>query len=489
MEKILKSPSKEMVKVKKGYERDSLITEEIIKPTARKLISEINKFKFFLRERLNNPVTEIILKDYLPPTEESIFHEFIKTHNLNEIDYLILLLGLIISWKEDLFHDLIVDEKSELLEEIKKANKLGIQYDYDHQVFRPTINTIIKLVAEEVLEKEIVLLHYLENDTKLLDLGVIHLLAPKNKDNNHLLHHSFKMDNAYVSHFLTTENIQLEKTENFFADRLKSKLTLENIVFDRETWNRLKPLLDYLKVRKEMFENLPDFAQITKKGYVTLFHGYPGTGKTFTASIIGNHFDIPVYRVNLARVVSKYIGETEKNLENIFNRLQDEHCILFFDEADALFGKRSDVKEAKDRYANQEVAYLLQRIEHCNCFVVLATNFKHNLDYAFKRRIDSFIEIKFPGTEERLKLWQNYMPLESFTMDPPDLLERVAEKFAITGSQISNVCKQATIKSYVDHEQVINYNLLESFLKEEYSKEGRLFSQPNILPTQTIAKR
>jgi len=134
-----------------------------------------------------------------------------------------------------------------------------------------------------------------------------------------------------------------------------------------------------------------------KPGYRSLFYGPPGTGKTLTAALIGKEFDRPVYKIDLSKLVSKYTGETEKNLETIFDRAEGKGWILFFGEADALFGKRTGVKDAHDKYSNQEVSHLLQRMEDYNGLVILATNMKSNIDSAFTRRFNSIIHFSFPG--------------------------------------------------------------------------------------------
>ena len=126
-----------------------------------------------------------------------------------------------------------------------------------------------------------------------------------------------------------------------------------------------------------------------KPGYRALFHGPPGTGKTLTATLLGKHTGRPVFRIDLSRVVSKYIGETEKNLSRLFDKAEHKDWILFFDEADALFGKRTEIRDAHDKYANQEVAYLLQRIESYAGLVILATNQRGNIDEAFLRRFQA----------------------------------------------------------------------------------------------------
>src|SRR6201991_4144918 len=147
-----------------------------------------------------------------------------------------------------------------------------------------------------------------------------------------------------------------------------------------------------------------------KKGYRALFYGPPGTGKTLTAALLGNEMNKDVYRVDLSMVVSKYIGETEKNLELLFARAEDKGWILFFDEADALFGKRTSVRDAHDKYANQEVSYLLQRIEDFNGLIILATNMKNNIDEAFVRRFNAILRFPFPEAAERKLIWEKSFP-------------------------------------------------------------------------------
>src|SRR5690606_1665724 len=140
-------------------------------------------------------------------------------------------------------------------------------------------------------------------------------------------------------------------------------------------------------------------------GFRVLFHGPPGTGKTLTASLLGKYTGKEVYKIDLSMVVSKFIGETEKNLANLFDKAENKDWILFFDEADALFGKRTNVRDAHDKYANQEVSFLLQRTETYAGLVILATNFKNNIDDAFARRFQSHIYFPSPAFGERLKIW------------------------------------------------------------------------------------
>jgi len=185
---------------------------------------------------------------------------------------------------------------------------------------------------------------------------------------------------------MTTPRLSTISTDRSWGDLV---LTDENAKQIEEIKNWLK---QFTAVKVKSFEKKKKL----KPGYRSLFYGPPGTGKTLTAAIIGREFGLPVYKIDLSSLVSKYIGETEKNLGIVFERAEDTGGILFFDEADALFGKRTTVKEAHDKYANQQVSHLLERMEAYNGLVILATNMKSNIDEAFKRRFNSVIYFPIP---------------------------------------------------------------------------------------------
>ncbi|MFE6806660.1 AAA family ATPase [Streptomyces sp. NPDC057681] len=178
------------------------------------------------------------------------------------------------------------------------------------------------------------------------------------------------------------------------------------------------------------------------KGVSCLFSGPPGTGKTMAAEVIANELGLDLVKIDLATVVSKYVGETEKNLERIFTAAADTDAVLLFDEADALFGKRSEVREAHDRYANIEIAYLLQRMEHYEGLVILTTNLRRNLDEAFTRRLQFIVEFPFPGEADRERIWRVCFPPEA-PRDPALDFGRLARDFQLTGGSIRNIVLHA----------------------------------------------
>jgi SpoVK/Ycf46/Vps4 family AAA+-type ATPase len=192
--------------------------------------------------------------------------------------------------------------------------------------------------------------------------------------------------------------------------------------------------------------------------------GPPGTGKTLTAAIIGNELNTQVYQIDSSLVVSKYIGETEKNLERVFKRLEGKNCILFFDEADAMFGKRTEILDSKDRYANQGVSYLLQRIEKFDGLVILATNHENNFDEAFKRRILSRIHIGRPDVPERIKLWNRALP-KGYTYSSNKLVTTLSEHFDFTGANIAVVVKMSIEQAFSDSKTELSLDLMNPFLE------------------------
>jgi hypothetical protein len=208
-------------------------------------------------------------------------------------------------------------------------------------------------------------------------------------------------------------------------------------------------------------------------GFKALFHGPPGTGKTLTATLLGKYTGKEVFRIDLSLVVSKFIGETEKNLATLFDKAENKDWILFFDEADALFSKRTNVRDAHDKYANQEVSYLLQRLELFSGLVILASNFKTNIDDAFSRRFQSVIYFPMPKARERLELWQNAFP-EQVEMSDDLSLAQLAEQYELSGANIMNIVQYACLKCLERGDHVIMPADVEGGIRKEFAKEGKL---------------
>jgi AAA+ superfamily predicted ATPase len=258
---------------------------------------------------------------------------------------------------------------------------------------------------------------------------------------------------------------------DFPAALLTSDFGWDELIVNEDTKISLEEIKEYLNYEDIVKKNNLLIKKF-KAGYKCLFHGPPGTGKTLAASLIGKLTGRNVYRIDLSAVVSKYIGETEKNLARIFERADHGNWILFFDEADALFGKRGQTQNARDRYANQEVSYLLQRFETYSGVAILATNYKENMDRAFLRRLHSIINFKPPEPDERLTLWQTYLP-EGFTFAEDINLSDIAKSVKINGSGIYNVMRRSVMKSVLRSDSKILGNDLLEAVKIELSKENK----------------
>ncbi len=257
------------------------------------------------------------------------------------------------------------------------------------------------------------------------------------------------------------------------ARKLEPRYTWDDIVLPRAQRSTLRLICTTIRHRATVYGDWGFDRKLSLgKGLIALFAGPSGTGKTMAAEIIANDLGLDLFKIDLSAVVSKYIGETEKNLERIFGEAQDSDAILFFDEADALFGKRSEVKDAHDRYANIEIAYLLQRTEEYNGLVILASNIKKNMDEAFVRRLHFTVDFPFPEEAERLEIWQRTFPREAPRADGLDL-PFLARKLRVTGGNIRNIILTAAFLAAEDKEPISMRQLVRA-AGYEFQKMGKL---------------
>jgi hypothetical protein len=262
-----------------------------------------------------------------------------------------------------------------------------------------------------------------------------------------------------------------EFDEMFPAKRVTSDLSWDDLALPPGTLERLDEIRLWIKHRAAILVD-PAIGPRVRPGFTALFSGPPGTGKTLSACLLGKRCDRDVYSIDLSMIVSKYIGETEKNLGRIFDVAESRHWILFFDEADALFGKRTRVDDSHARYANQEVSYLLQRIEAFSGVVVLATNLRSNIDDAFLRRFDAVVEFPMPGVDDRRRLWHAAMP-KTVTLDPDVKIDSLAHRHELSGGAIMNVVRQIALRALSRKECIANARDFDEAIRREYLKEGR----------------
>jgi ATP-dependent 26S proteasome regulatory subunit len=263
---------------------------------------------------------------------------------------------------------------------------------------------------------------------------------------------------------------------NTLARKLTPHYTWSDIVLPSGRLEQLREICNFVKYRALVYGEWGfDGKLALGKGLNVLFAGPSGTGKTMAAEIMAGELALDLYKIDLATVVSKYIGETEKNLSRIFAEAETSNSLLFFDEADALFGKRSEVNDAHDRYANLEISYLLQRMEEYEGIVILATNFRKNMDEAFVRRMHATVEFPFPDEQDRRRIWENIWPAE--TPRGPKLdLDFMAQRFELTGGNIRNVALAAAFLAADDGREITMNHLLHA-TQREYQKMGKVAAE------------
>ncbi|HEX3092828.1 MAG TPA: AAA family ATPase [Candidatus Angelobacter sp.] len=275
-----------------------------------------------------------------------------------------------------------------------------------------------------------------------------------------------------MSDLLEACRLQSNRKLAALATQIVSHHRWSDIVLPPDRMSQLREICNAMEYRSLVYDQWGFDGKLSLgKGLSLLFTGPSGTGKTMGAEILAGELGLDLYKIDLSTVVSKYIGETEKNLARIFTEAATSNAILFFDEADALFGKRSEVRDSHDRYANVEINYLLQRMEEYEGTVILATNLRKNMDEAFVRRIQFTIEFPFPNAEQRLAIWQRIFPRQ---MPRADLdLEFMARRFEIAGGSIRNIALSAAFLGATDGGCVTMQHLIHA-TRQEFQKMGKV---------------
>jgi AAA+ superfamily predicted ATPase len=343
---------------------------------------------------------------------------------------------------------------------VKSANFRGLL---------PTAETFLFLVAGADVEQRLETWHWLRNYSILYQKGIVKILNPQTEGDppqSGIL--TIEPDKA--EEILYGESAPPAFSMEFPAKKISTNLEWDDLVLAPQTRQHLEELKDWLEKR----QNIATWGigRRIKQGYRALFYGPPGTGKTLAASLLGKYTGTEVFLVDLSLVVSKYIGETEKNLGMLFNKAQNKNWILFFDEADALFGKRTSVRDAHDKYANQEVAYLLQRVEDFPGLVILASNLKGNIDEAFLRRFQAVIHFPLPGVTERFKIWK-----DAFIDVPGALADKelrvLASKYELSGANIINAAHYACLRAAATGKKP-ELEFVLTGIQRELQKEGKV---------------
>lgn len=381
------------------------ISEEKHKKNAAALIEEINWFSKVLDTRLKLHFKESCEYEHIQQVSapvyaegSSIFADFIHFYRLSFYERLILMLAIVPYIHPQLLDALFYKAGGE-----RGKTEFGGLKGAAHSGFLPTCETALFILAGNNLAVRFKVLELFDVKHVFKKHNILYVApAPANEP---FLAGQLVVNEEYIDLFTLGTMRKPQFSMDFPAKYVSSPLEWSDLVLDHYTAQQLEEIKLWLLYGEALMQDWGMNRKL-KPGYRALFHGAPGTGKTLTAILLGKLSGRDVYKVDLSMVVSKYIGETEKNLEKVFAKAEHKNWILFFDEADALFGKRTGISDAHDKFANQEIAYLLQRLEDYNGLVILSSNMRNNVDEAFTRRLQSVIHFPMPKENERHKLWK-----------------------------------------------------------------------------------
>ena len=391
---------------------------------------------------------------------------YISEKKLTHQEVIILLMALLPRLDPSLLKRVYLEYPSSPFFDFCSVNDNG-------RLFNPAVQALQYILGGESISERLKALDYFGQNSVLVkeELLVFSGSAQESTSVNSLI--SVHQD-AFDALMFGTEQLP-KMSSDFPAERLHTGRTWADLILPQTTLEELKGIEDWYNSSRILMEDW-GMQKKLKPGFRVLFYGDPGTGKTLAASLLGKYTQRPVFRVDVSMLVSKYIGETEKHLAKLFDKAENKNWILFFDEADAIFGKRTNVRDAHDKYANQEVSYLLQRIETFSGLIILASNFKNNMDKAFTRRFHSCIKFNNPKYEERLRIWEQNLPQQ---LDLADInLDQISRRYELTGSNIMNIIQDVCLKAIASEEPgyKVNSEMLLESIRKEYLKEDKVFS-------------
>lgn len=399
---------------------------------------------------------------FKPPV--SIYQQFIKSFELTNEERVILLLALLPYVSPYLIENALVKFGIEN----KQIPEIGGIKGSTHGGMIPTGETALFLLAGNHLQKRMVCSNYFSPRHKFYTKNILKLEETVAYEPETSAAISISKD---VLHMITNATAYQPLFNTNFPAKLITT-NYDNLVLNKDTEQQLDEIKTWLRHKNKLMKEW-GFENKIFDGYKSLFYGPPGTGKSLATAVLGKQNKLPVYRIDLSMIISKYIGETEKNLSRIFDGAANKNWILFFDEADALFGKRSNIQNANDRFANQEVSYLLMRMEEYEGLAILATNFKSNIDKAFLRRFQSVVHFPAPAKEERFKLWEQSFSSKTTLAGDVDI-KILAENFGLTGANIMNVARYASIMALKKGNNVLTKENIIIGIQKEMAKESGL---------------
>ena len=349
--------------------------------------------------------------------------------------------------------------------------QFGGRRDKDSRAVVATGETACFLLAGDDLEARLDVLRLFEASHWLAEDGLVRLEA--SIPGTPSLSGRLQVSREWVERLTIGHITPPAFSESFPAQRIGTSLTWDDLILEPSTLDHLQDIRRWLLFRDRLEDGAIPKGHL-RSGYRALFHGPPGTGKTLAASLLGKLAGLETYRIDLATVTSKYIGETEKNLASLFDTARRRNWVLFFDEADALFGKRTAIKDSHDRYANITVSYLLERVMAYDGLAILATNLRGNIDEAFLGRFETFVRFSMPGEDERRRLWLAAFPVDPAPLDSPVLADALA-RYELSGRAIVGAVHTATLAALDEGAANLTLGHALRGVQKEIEKEGRVF--------------
>lgn len=410
--------------------------------------------------------------DALPSPEHeysnSPYANFLRDWRLSSAERLLLVLALAPTLRPQLLDVLLTRNEATQ----RPFTEFGGMQGTSSTAFLPTVETACFVLAGDNLEGRMTAMQLLGRTQTLVRAGAIDLIPASNTGDTFLAS-ALQPTRLLLDMALQGASFDSALDASLPVQQMQTQLQWKDLVLPDSTLEQLDEIQTWLTHGETLLHDWGMHSKL-RAGYTSLFHGPPGTGKTLAASLLGKLCEREVYKIDLSMVVSKYIGETEKNLARVFDQAESHGWILFFDEADALFGKRTRVDNAHDRYANQEVSFLLQRVEEFPGVAILASNLKNNIDEAFLRRFQSIIPFTMPRVQERLRIWREAISGKAILEDGLNLAG-IAEKYELSGGTIMNVVRFASLKALSRGDRTIRTRDVEDGIRRELLKEGRAF--------------
>ena len=457
----------------------STVTDRVVETTplqrnAKDLELELNWFSQVLEARFNQyfsegsekNITALSIFDIEPPTlSDSHYASFIEHYGLSLSERITLVLSLAPLIRPRLM-DIFFTKNQFLQSRYTEFGGLRLA----NGDYMPTGETLAFILGGTDLEARFSVQLLLQHDHFFQQHKILSLKSGAQDISP--MKAALGLSEETINYFTTGQSYRPDLTTDFPASYIETQQNWDDLVLHPATLKQVLEIETWIQHGPTLMTDWGMRSRL-RPGFRGLFYGPPGTGKTMTACLLGKATGRHVYKVDLSLVVSKYIGETEKNLGKVFDQAQQKDWILFFDEADAIFGKRTETSSSNDRHANQEVSYLLQRIETFDGIAILASNFKDNLDEAFLRRFEAMIFFPMPAENERLPIWESGFSTQA-QLDDDIELEKLASEYDLTGGCIMNVVRYSSMQAIQRGGNKILLEDIRRGVNRELAKEGRV---------------